>query len=115
MGLHVLIIAREIVGEQEQENAIASLFADGLDLLRSIGFGEQEICGAGVGGTYEKPALRGGERRVFDHAEAECLGEEGESLVVIANEQRDMRDGLRHCVEIIPRLRRGKQNASSRV
>ena len=58
--------------------------------------GEQEGRARGVGRSNEEPTLRIGERRVFKDVEAEGFGEEGEGFVVVADEEGDVSDGLRH-------------------
>lgn len=96
VGLHAAVVAVEVVGVEEEEDTAAGLVADLVRLFRSGGLGEQEGRARGVGRSNEEPTLRIGERRVFKDVEAEGFGEEGEGFVVVADEEGDVSDGLRH-------------------
>ena len=86
VGLHVTIVAPEIVGAEKQENASASLIADGKRLLGCDGLRQEKTGAAGVWGSDNEPALLITEGRVFEQLEAEGLREERKRLVVVAHE-----------------------------
>ena len=96
VGLHLTVVAPEIIGVQKQENTSASLIADGLRLLGCSGLSEQETGAVGVWRPDNQPALVIGKRCVFNEAEAEGLREEGESLIVVVHEECDVSEVLRH-------------------
>jgi hypothetical protein len=76
-GLHESIVAPEIVGVKEEEDAPACLFADGLHLIRTGRLREEELGAGGAPWGDQKPALAPGEGGVFDDGEAQGASEEG--------------------------------------
>jgi hypothetical protein len=99
-GLHEAIVTPEVVGVKEKEDAAGGLIADLLDLFGSVGSGEKQICATRAWRSDYEPALPGGEGRVFHDAEAEGFGKEGECFVVVADEESDMSEGLRHALRL---------------
>lgn len=96
VGLHLTVVAPEIIGVEKQENTSASLIADGVRLLGCSGLNEKETGAVGVWRRDNQPALVIGKGRVFNEAKAEGLREEGESLIVAVHEERDVSEVLRH-------------------
>src|ERR1700739_3858140 len=96
-GLHAAVITVEVIGVEEEEDAAAGLVTDVSGLFGSGGLGEEQggTGGAGRGGD-EGPRFGIGEGGGFVDVEAEGLGEEGEGFVVVADEEGDVSDGLRH-------------------
>ena len=70
VGEHSRVVAPEVVGMEEEEDAAAALMADRTSLLGCGGFGEQEAGATGVGRRDEEPALVIAEGRIFDDAES---------------------------------------------
>lgn len=94
MRFHVEIIALEIVGVEEEEDASAGLVPDGGTLFRGIRFGEHEGCFASARAD-EDPAISvlwG----VFDQFEMQSIGEEFDGFIVIADEIGDVSEGVFH-------------------
>lgn len=94
MTFQIDIIALEIVGVEEEEDAPAGLIPDGGFLLGRIRFGEQE---GGFPSTRadKDPAfviLRG----IFDQVKLQDLCEEIDGFVIIADEKSDVGKGLFH-------------------
>jgi len=96
VGPHPTVVAPEIIGVEKQENTFASLIADGVRLLGRSGLSEKETGAVGVWRCDDQPALVIGKGRVFNEVEAEGLREEGESLLVVVHEERDVSEVLRH-------------------
>ena len=86
-GLVGLVIAPEVVGVEEKEDAAARLVADSEGLLRRVGFGEEERGASGIGRSDEEPAFVAGEGSVLEEVEAEFFGVELQGFVVIANNE----------------------------
>jgi hypothetical protein len=86
-GLVGLVIAPEVVGVEEEENAAAGLIADGEGLLGRVGFCEEKGGAAGIGRGDEEPAFVAGERSVLEELEAEFLGVELQGFVVISDDE----------------------------
>jgi hypothetical protein len=68
-GLIGVVIAPEVVGVEEEEDAAAGLIADGEGLLGRVSFGEEEGGAAGIGRSYEEPAFVAGEWSVLEEVE----------------------------------------------
>jgi len=96
VGSHPTVVAPEIIGVEKQENTTAGLIADGVRLLGCSGLREKETGAVGVWRRNNQPALVIGKGRVFNETEAEGLREEGESLIVVVHEERDVSEVLRH-------------------
>jgi len=96
VGPHLTVVAPEIIGVEKQENTPASLIADGVRLLGHSGLSEKDTGAVGVWRRDDQPALVIGKGRVFNETEAEGLREEGESLIVVVHEERDVSEVLRH-------------------
>ena len=99
-GLVGLVIAPEVIGMEKEKNAAAGLVADGEGLFGSGGFGEEESGPAGFRGSDENPTLVVGEWSVLEEVEAEFLGVELESLIVVADDNGEVSDGLGHDSEL---------------
>lgn len=90
------VIASEIIGGEEQEDAAASLVADGCGLFGRGGAGEEDR-----GGVFRRvlradgdPAfVLGGLVGVFDQREAEGAGVEGEGFVIVSDDESYGLDG----------------------
>jgi hypothetical protein len=95
-GLIGVVVSPEIVGVEEQKDTAAGLIADGAGLFGSGGFGEEQGGAARVWRGDEEPAFVVRQGGIFEELEAKLMGEEGEGFVVVADDQREMRDGLRH-------------------
>jgi hypothetical protein len=90
IGLHKAVVSPEVVGMEKQEDTTTSLIADLLELSGSVGLREEQAGAARAGGSNNDPAFPAGEKGIFDQAETEDIGEEGEGFVVIADEESDM-------------------------
>ena len=90
------VIAPEVVGVEEEEDAAAGLVADGEGLFVSVGFGEEKCGAAGIGRSDEEPAFVAGKRSVLEEVEAEFLRVEPESFVIVADNEGQVSNGLRH-------------------
>jgi len=86
-GLVCFVIAPEVVGVEEEEDAAAGLVADGEGLFGSVGFREEKGGAAGIGRSDQEPALVAGEWSVLKKLEAEFLGVELESFIVVADDE----------------------------
>lgn len=64
MGLHVMIVAPEIVRVEEQENAATGLIANRTSLLGCGSAGQEKSGAVGVRRSDDEPALIVAERRV---------------------------------------------------
>lgn len=95
-GEHEAVVTPEIVGVKEEENAAGGLFAHLLELFGSGGLGEEKAGGLRTGWSDKKPAFVRRKRRVFYDAETEGFREEHECFVVIADEECDVSERLRH-------------------
>jgi len=96
-GLVAGVVAPEVVGVEEEEDAAAGLGADAGFLLRGGGAGEEEAGFGGAGRGDDDPAFGLlGDRGVFDEGEAEFADEEGEGFVVVADDEGDEAEGLFH-------------------
>lgn len=87
------MVARKIVGGEEQEHSCASLIADGARLMLGGGAGEEDIGGVWrrVGRTDRDPAFALlGLVGVLDQIEAELADVKGERFVIVADEEGDV-------------------------
>ncbi len=90
------MVSPEIVAVKKKENSACALVAHLLQLFGCVGLRKEEAGSARSGRSHDKPSFVGGEWRVFDHAEAQRFGEEGEGFVVVADEEGDVSERLRH-------------------
>lgn len=90
------IVAPEVVGMEEEEDAASGLVADARGLLGRGGAGEQQVGSGGAGGSDEDPALAVAHIGVFEEPEAEDVGVVGEGFVVVADDESDVSEGLGH-------------------
>ena len=88
------MVAREVVGVEEEEDAPAGLLPDEGRLLGRRRAREQQRRAAPARRRDTHPALSAAERRVFEQREAEHLGEPGDRLVVLADEEAQLDEGL---------------------
>jgi len=93
---HQAVVTPEIVSVEEEENAARGLVADLLELFGSGGPGEEQTGTLRTGRSDNEPAFVCGKRRVFYDAETEGFREEGKGLVVVADEESDVSEPLRH-------------------
>ena len=87
------VIAREIVGGEEQEHAAAGLVADVLGPMVGGGAGEEDrggVCGRAGRADRDPPFVLRGLIGVLDQLEAELADVEGERLVMVADDEGDM-------------------------
>jgi len=87
------MVAREIVGGEEEGDAPAGLVADAGGLGGGRSGGEEDGGGvwASAGRADGDPALALlGDGRVLDQLEAELADVEGERLVIVANDKGDV-------------------------
>lgn len=82
------MVAREIVGHQEQKHAAAALIADCHGLRRVRGPGEQKAALGAARRRHHDPAFLLIQPRIFAEHEAELADIERQRLVVIANNHR---------------------------
>ncbi len=91
------MVAGEVVGAQEQEDAPARLVANAAGLLGRRGTGEQQRGAARRTARRQDPhpslALFG-DRRVLQERETERPAEEGDRLVIVADEEGDVGERL---------------------
>jgi len=90
------VVAPEVVGVKEEEDAASRLVADAGGLLGCGGAGEEEIGSRRAGGSDEDPAFAGAHVGVFEEAEAEDVGVIGDGFVVVADDEGDVGEGLGH-------------------
>jgi len=87
---HPLVSSLEIIDAQEQSDPAGKLLAYDPGLMVTVR-ACQENAGCRTAGTHDNPALRttivGQRRTVLDQLEAQDVYEEGNRLVVIANDQ----------------------------
>lgn len=106
-GGHGVVVAPEVVGVKEQKNAASGLIADAGSLFLVRTSGQKQTRAERTGWRDQDPSLVIAHailgRSVFDDRESERLGKEGNGLVVITNQQRDMGDEFGH-EELSPRL-----------
>src|SRR5208283_389217 len=95
-GLHKAIVSPEIVGVEKEKHAAAGLVADLKELRGVSGLRKQKTGAARARWRDNQPALAERERRIFHDAKAEAFREEEQGLVVIADEESDMSEQLRH-------------------
>jgi len=69
-GLVSLVIAPEVVGVEEEEDAAAGLIADGEGLLGRVGLGEEKRGAARIGRSDEEPTFVAREGSVLEEVEA---------------------------------------------
>ena len=91
-----LVFAPEVVGVEKEKDAAAGLIANGEGLLGSVGFGEEKSGAAGIWRSDEDPAFVVRERGVLEQVEAEFLRVEFERFIVVADDNSQVSDGLRH-------------------
>jgi hypothetical protein len=95
-GEHEAVVSPEIVGVKKEENTASGLVAQLLQLFGCIGLRKEKAGSARSRRSHDEPSFVGGEWRVLDHPEAQGFGEEGEGLVVVADEKGDVSERLRH-------------------
>ena len=94
--LEGVVVAPEVVGVEEEEDAASGLIADAGGLFGCGGAGEEEVGPGGAGRSNEDPALTGAHVGVFEEVEAEDVGVVGDGFVVVANDKGDVGEGLGH-------------------
>src|SRR5690554_2819021 len=94
-GDEAVVIAPEVICLQEQENPPAGLLTNQGDLLRRRRTREEERRAAASGRSDRYPALVLLRKwLVLDELEAEHVDIEADGLVIIADQERDVGDGL---------------------
>jgi hypothetical protein len=91
------MVAPEVVRLKKQEDAAAGLVADELRLLRRRRAREEQRRSGRAGRRDDDPAFVLGRLiSVFDDGEAKLLCIERNRLVIVGDDERDVRDTLLH-------------------
>lgn len=94
---HGVVVAPEVVGGEEQEHPSPGLAADGRDLLFVYRARQKQRRSLSTGWCDDHPTLvLRGLIRVFDNGEVQLVAEKRDGLVIVANDERNVDDGLVH-------------------
>ena len=96
VGLKRTVVAPEVVGVQEEKDTAAGLISDARGLFGSRGLSEQERRSRGTGRRNQHPTFAGTEVGIFEEMKAKDMGVEGDGLVIVADDDGDVCEGLGH-------------------
>src|SRR5258708_25123532 len=91
---HFAVVAPKIVGVQKKKDSPAGLVANPTHLLGRCRPGQKQASALRARRSDQYPSPLFAQTSIFDHSEVERASEECERFIVVADDQRDMAQGL---------------------